>query len=157
MISLKEAVGELGIVSNEMSVHLNRRTGEFVALNEEHIRAAEEQEEHHDLVEWQQAQLAIARQVLESDDYVTLPSPWGIHEYEIMRRFCLGVKDQRTSEDLLDAIRGSGAFRRFRSIVHGRNLQEVWYRFRDRALGEIAVEWLEENGLSYIKDLDTGE
>ncbi len=59
------------------------------------------------------------------------------------------------SEDLLDAIHGGGAFRRFKNVIFRRELEEAWYRFRDRALADIAVEWLEENGPAYARNLET--
>ena len=156
-ISLREFVGELDMVSDEMSVFLNRRTGEFAGFSHEQLAAAESEEDATGYPEWQRELIQQAGEVLESDDYITLPSNWDIHDYEVMRNFCLSVEDEETREDLLDAIRGSGAFSRFRIMIQRRNLEEAWYRFRDQALADIAVEWLEDNGLVYVRDLDTGD
>jgi hypothetical protein len=38
-------------------------------------------------------------------------------------------------------------------MVLRRGMEDAWYRFRDRALADIAVEWLEDNGLIYVRDL----
>lgn len=35
------------------------------------------------------------------------------------------------------------------------NIQEDWHRFRDRAFEKIAIGWLEENGIPYIRDTVT--
>ena len=51
--------------------------------------------------------------------------------------------------DLLDAIRGSGAFRRFKSMADRHGLIEDWYNFRDEAYEEIAKGWLEEHEIAY--------
>jgi hypothetical protein len=47
-----------------------------------------------------------------------LPNSYAIHEWEIMRRFCLSVDDANASEDLEHAIHGSGAFRHFKHCLH---------------------------------------
>jgi PAS domain-containing protein len=154
VISLRQLAQELASVSDERFVYLNRRTGEFVGLSEEELRAAESGEDPDDYPEWQRELIQQAKEVLETDDYVDLPSRFDIHEWDMMRRFCVSVEDPDTSEDLLDAIHGSGAFRRFKNMIIRRDLEDAWYRFRDRALAEIAVKWLEENGLAYTRDLE---
>jgi len=89
------------------------------------------------------------REALESDDFLALPSKFGIHEHRIMERFSLGVEDVRVRETLLQAIRGRGAFRRFKEVIHERGVTEVWYAYRQQALEDIAVDWLEANGVAY--------
>jgi len=37
----------------------------------------------------------------------------------------------------------------YKDLFHRRVVKEDWYAFRAEALREIAVEWLEENGLTY--------
>ena len=41
------------------------------------------------------------------------------------------------------AIRGRGAFRRFR------NLAEQWYDYKEKEQKQLAIEWCEENGFNY--------
>jgi hypothetical protein len=89
---------------------------------------------------------------LESEDFLALPGKFEIHEYSIMERFCLGVEDSEARDALLQAIRGRGAFRFFKAVIHERGIAEAWYAFRQRALEEIAVEWLEANGVAYSRD-----
>lgn len=36
------------------------------------------------------------------------------------------------------------------------NLQEDWYRSRQQAFEEIAIQWLEENGIAYTRSHDRG-
>ena len=64
-----------------------------------------------------------------------------------MERFCLSRED----DDLCDAIRGRGAFRRFKDRVQAYGIAEDWYRYRDAALREIAVAWCEAHGLQYTE------
>jgi hypothetical protein len=52
---------------------------------------------------------------------------------------------------LVYQIRGSGAFRRFKDAIRRHGIEDEWYQFRDQALEEIAIEWLESNGIAYTK------
>ncbi len=56
------------------------------------------------------------------------------------------------SDELQAAVYGRGAFRRFKDAVHRLGIADEWYRFRDAALEEIAVEFLEAHGIAYHKE-----
>ena len=66
-----------------------------------------------------------------------------------MERFCSEVEDQALRDALLRAIRGRGAFRCFKDVIHERGIAPAWYAFRERALEEIAADWLDANGIAY--------
>src|SRR5207302_6654146 len=83
--------------------------------------------------------------------YLPLPDRFEINEYRIMQRFCLSVEDDDMRDDLCDAIRGRGAFRRFKDRVHPYGMAEEWYRYRDNALREMAMAWCEAHGLRYTE------
>jgi hypothetical protein len=89
--------------------------------------------------------------MLETDHYLPLPDRFEINEYRIMERFCDAVADDDMREALCDAIRGRGAFRRFKDRVHGYGMAEAWYHYRDAALREIALAWCEEHDIPYTE------
>ncbi len=158
VLSLKRVAEELDLVHDEVTVYLYTRTGEFVTLGMEDMLAAESEEDPGNYPEWQRESILKAGEVLESDAFIPLPSQFDIHQWDIMRRFCLSVDKEDLREDLLDAIHGTGAFRRFNLLIERYDLEQAWHRFRLGVLEEIAVEWLEENGLSYHQDVAaTGE
>ena len=64
-----------------------------------------------------------------------------------MERFCLSVDDDDIRDALCVVIRDRGAFRRFKDRVQAYGIAEAWYRYRDKALREIAVAWCEEHGI----------
>jgi len=78
----------------------------FTELNEKDISelSMEQQEE---------ARIALSFDD-EEDDFLPLPSKFDIHEYQIMKDFCYHQINERVQERLLNSIRGSGAFQRFR-------------------------------------------
>lgn len=103
--------------------------------------------------EWQREQISKLREIEGSDDWLDPPGSYDIHEYKIMERFRAVVEEPRRQEILFDAIRGSGAFRRFKDTVHRFGIEDEWYRYRERAFGDIAVAWLETHGIPYKEDL----
>lgn len=91
----------------------------------------------------------------ESDQFLSLPSKYDVHEYQIMKDFCHHQINERVEKELLNSIRGSGAFRRFRDKLDRFNLTQNWYTFREKAFYEIAIEWCIDRKIEYIDDRPT--
>jgi hypothetical protein len=65
-----------------------------------------------------------------------------------MEAFIETVSDPRLQDKLRDAIRGRGAFRRFKDVLAGHEAEQAkWYAFRDQRLLERVQEWLEDEGV----------
>lgn len=151
-IKLQEIIDGMEMQVDEMNTYLCRRTGEVVTVSTQDLRTAEEIEEDEikKLRDWQQDNVRLAIDVLEHyEDYVTLPDRFEIHEYEMMEDFSYAVQDDRKMNILLDAIRGRGAFRRFKDCVHELGLTDDWYRYRDDCYKRKAIEWCDENEIEY--------
>jgi len=129
IVLLQNIVDALEILPEEWHVFLDLQTGEIVTVTDE-LNAHE-------------ADLS------ESADHVALPSKYDVHEYKIMENFCYSIKNQDLREDLLNAIDGEGAFRRFKNIIRRRGIADEWYKYRTSALTSIATEWLERHGIAY--------
>ena len=152
VVALREVVDHLNMVGDESSAYLNKTTGELILLSDEELSAAEEQEELEDYPEWQRVMIQKAREVLDSDDYLELPSKFDIHEYRIMEEFCRSISQPQLREQLLQEIRGSGAFGRFKQAIHSLGVAQDWYSYRDAEYERIALEWLEDNEVAYRRD-----
>lgn len=153
-VSLRSVVNEMDVMSDEMTAYINKKTGELSTVSEEEASIVEAGNEDDEFIpEWQKETLSKVREVLESDDFVVLPDQFEIHEYSIMERFCRSLPDEELQDELLQAIRGSGAFRRFKDAMHRKGIQDEWYRFRDEALKEIAADFLESEGIAYLDDV----
>ena len=150
-VKLKDIIEGMEFQTDEGASHLNTTTGEVVYIADEEVRAAEDETPLDHLPEWQHEVIRVAKDFLESGDYLPLPSKFDIHEYRIMERFCLSVDDDERRDDLFNAIQGSGAFRRFKDKVHEYGIADDWYKYRDEALREIAIEWCEEHGILYVE------
>src|SRR6266853_6611798 len=137
-VKLQDILEGMDFQSDEQSAFLNRTTGEVVSITDEELRAAEHDAPLEDFPEWQHDQIRIAGEILATDHYLPLPDRFEINEYRMMERFCLSVDDDDLRDDLCDAIRGRGAFRRFKDRVQAYGIAEDWYRYRDATLREIA-------------------
>jgi Uncharacterised protein family (UPF0158) len=152
VVSLHDVVEEMDLPNDAWTAYLNQRTGELVTVTDEDQRLVEAGEDPADLPEWQRETLPKVREALESDYFLALPGKFEIHEYRIMERFSLGVEDVGVREALLQAIRERGAFRRFKGVIDERGVAEEWYAYRQQALEDIAVDWLEANGVAYSRE-----
>ena len=149
-VKLGDIIEGLEFQSDERHSFLDKRTGEVVSLSDEEMQAAENNEPIEDFPEWQQDLIKIAKEILqETGDYVGLPSKFDIDDYSIMERFCLSIDDSEISDTLYSLIKGSGAFRRFKETLYEYNLSDEWYKYRNNALKEIAIEWCKDNRIEF--------
>ena len=157
VVKVRDVVSEMEMQSDEISAYLNKRTGEITGATSDAFAAAEKGEED-DLNkhphQWERDMILQAKEILDSDDYIELPDKYEINEYDIMEEFCNSVKSSGIREDLLERIRGRGAFRCFKDAVRRHGIEEKWYRYRDAELEKIAIEWLDSNGIPYTKDIE---
>jgi len=147
--------------SDDIAVYLNKRTGEFVTLSTDDVLGFEDEDDFaaaedpadpdwlEDQPEWFKQEHRIRHEMLNSRDYIPLPDKFDIHDWQIMEDFCRSVKDTRTREWLLGLIRGRGAFGRFNAAIRSLGIEQAWSQFHDRALEQIAVEWLEQNEIPF--------
>jgi len=154
-VELSKIVEAMDIQNIEGLSYLDKNTGEVIVLAEEEFRAADDGDSLEDYPEWQRENIRIAQKIIDDDNkkFLGLPTKFDIDEYRIMEKFCLSIWDEKTSEALYAAIKGSGAFRRFKDSIHRFGVADDWYKYRDEALKEIAVEWCEENDIAYVDDL----
>jgi hypothetical protein len=149
-ISLKEIVDAIDCQAEDSVSYLDPETGEMVVVTREDADLAEEESlDLETLPKWQQDQLPKIRAALKSDRFLPLPTSFDVHEWSIMERFSRDQRSERIRNQLLDAIHGAGAFRMFRSTIRRLGIEERWYDFRQKALQEVARDWLEQHGLPF--------
>ena len=152
IVSLSDVIEQMDLMTDEATAYINRKTGELIALTDEELALVEDPDETADAPQWQKDLLPKAREVLASEDFIPLPSKFEIHEWSIMERFARSLTDVAVSDELDAALHGRGAFRRFKDTVQRLGIADEWYRFRDAALEEIAVEFLETHGIAYNRE-----
>ena len=157
VVSLRDFVDEMQMLSDESHAYLNKVTGEIISITNDDFATVESGDDWSEYSDLEQDFFQKVEKVLSSDDYLELPSKFDIHEYEIMERFCLSIPNEKVSDVLLDRIRGSGAFRRFKDTIYRYGIEKDWFKFRDEAYKEIAISWLESNGFAYTDDMHRRE
>lgn len=131
-IKLSDIIDELDVMSLEVQSYLSLKTGKIVTISN-YIGS---EEDEADIEE-------------NSDNFILLPTQYDINEYSIMEDFIDEIDNNEIKGELYDAIRGKGAFRRFKDTVRYLNIESKWYEFKANALKKLAIKWCEDNNISY--------
>ena len=150
-VKLDDIIEGMEFQSDESTSYLNKNTGKVVTISEEEFTAARDDEPIEDFSEWHE-DIRTAKEILETENYIPLPTKFDIHEYNIMERFCLSIKDEEISNIMYDSIKSSGAFKRFKRNIDQYNIEEDWYEYRDAAIKEIAIEWCKDNNIEFTEE-----
>lgn len=81
------------------------------------------------------------------EDYIPLPGQYEINEYRMMEEFIYELPAGKNQDVLERAIRGKGAFRRFKDCLYDLGLEHRWYKFRDDSYEKVARDWCERFGI----------
>lgn len=82
--------------------------------------------------------------------FFKLPSKFDIHEYSIMERFIWNFPEGGVKDSLERAIKGKGAFRRFKDSLCRFGIEPQWYHYQAAAYQKLAIEWCEEHDFGYF-------
>jgi len=154
-VLLSKIVEVLDIQGDEDSSHLDKITGEVISLRHDDFSAVENGESLDDYAQWERENIQMAEKILNDchKNYLPLPSKFDVHEYRIMENFCFSVQDEEICETLCNAIRGGGAFRRFKDCIYRFEIADNWYKYRAEVLKEMAIDWCDANDIAYEDDV----
>ncbi|SES09894.1 Uncharacterised protein family (UPF0158) [Gracilibacillus ureilyticus] len=151
-VKLDEILTSMEMQSSDNIDLLQRKTGNVISVLSEYMTKAEDGEPFDDMYGWEQEQMELAYDILENEEnYIELPDEFDIHEYRIIEEFCYTVENEAAKNKLLRAIRGRGAFRRFRDNIEDLDLEQNWYAYRDERYKEIARGFCEKYGLKWVE------
>jgi hypothetical protein len=151
-VNLKDIIEEMELQFEESRSLLNVKTGEIVLVTSEDLRAAEDEKPLDHLPEWEQEKIKTAIDVVENfENYIELPTKYEINEYEVMEDFCIKVSDKHKQDVLLRAIKGKGAFRRFKDQIIDFKIEDQWYTYRDERYKQMAIKWCQRNNINYVE------
>jgi hypothetical protein len=108
------------------------------------------EEDDEDEAEWLQQAKAEGRELESNQDWCALLNQYDLDEYGMRKRFARNAMPA-ASRDLFDALSGRGAFRRFRTVIHERGLQDEWEAFRAGRLADLIRFRLKEKGIPFRK------
>jgi hypothetical protein len=111
--------------------------------------------QHSELHDWQRQTIRDAMQVeFNLDRYLSIdPEPYA--DYNDMERFIWTLDDDQLAVQLDRAIRGRGAFRRFKDLLARHpQIQAAWYDFKDRQNKRRMRDWLEFHNIEPLNEID---
>lgn len=126
-------------IYEELPEETNEESGEFEAIVSQ-----------RDLPDWIKEALVTADMVESGfgDRFIAIPRTESGTGYGDMEDFIDTVRNQGLQRRLAGAIRGRGAFRRFKDVLRDQPAEEErWFRFRDERARERILEWLEDEGI----------
>lgn len=85
----------------------------------------------------------------EPDRFLRFPTKYDIHEYSIMEAFVDYLPPGKIKSELIGAIRGKGAFRRFKQSIRYHGIEQLWYDYQANAYRELAERWCRDNEIEY--------
>ena len=154
--------------SYELSYYLDLQTGEVALVTDETRRrlnsiyeglpegAGEETGEFEAIVNQRDFPDWIKEALIEADivhtgfgdRFIEIPHAESSDGYSDMEEFIETVSNQGLQNRLAGAIRGKGAFRRFKDVLLEFPAEEErWFKFKDERARERILEWLEEEGI----------
>ncbi|MDR3324271.1 MAG: UPF0158 family protein [Zoogloeaceae bacterium] len=151
-VFLEDIAEHLQMANDGFYQFLHRQTGELFECDREYWELAEAAQDKNERQGngWEDEMIADALRVqAHLDDYVALPAQADIHEYNIMESFADQVADAQQQAYLYNALRGKGAFRRFKDALTQLDLREAWFAWYFEACLEIARKWCEDNKIAY--------
>lgn len=134
-VNLSDIIDALNFTDEYTHNFLDKTTEEIVWVSDMAM-TMKEQEDTYD--------------TLDEHGFYRLPEQRDIHEYRIMEDFISSLPAGAARDRLSIAIYGKGAFRRFKDSVIRLGLDQRWYQWRDEAYKKKAIEWCEENGITYV-------
>ena len=143
-VKLSEVLNALDMTSDELRF--------FYSVKDEQVRMLPDE-----FLDQEEVDRALRRDIKKHpDDYIALPDRFAVNEYSIMRDFIAALPEDATQDRLFDAIRGKGAFRRFKNAISAAGLEDQWYAWRNQAFVEIARDWCLGEQIEIIDDGDEG-
>ncbi|MBC8061848.1 MAG: hypothetical protein H7Y18_14445 [Clostridiaceae bacterium] len=152
-VKLDAVLEALELAEGEGNYYYNKITSEIIYIGEDEARIADSDNidniDHYP--EWQREIIEAAIDIEENwENYISLPSRFDINEYDIMVEFCDSLDNDRISNQLLNALNGKGAFRKFKDTASRLNVEKKWYDYKDEALRKIAMDWCKDNDIEII-------
>jgi len=139
-IKLEQVLDAIETADDAFTYFYDTQTGETVFLSDE-IITGERDEALEELIDSAPA-----------GRFLRFPTKYDIHEYSIMEDFVYSLSPGAARQELVNAICGRGAFRRFKNGICYHGLEQQWYSYRDQAYREIAIDWCQEQGLEYTEE-----
>jgi len=163
-IKLDDVIEAIALSNEESAAYLDTRTGRVEVMDDQMRSLMRADTPWDELPDWQRPLVEIGRLIEAEEDarfeaaddagrrFLPLPDQFDVHEWRVMEAFAEGQADAEVWRQLLDALRGRGAFRRFKDTAHRLGVIDAWYAARDAAYRREAIDWCEAHGVAWEED-----
>lgn len=134
-IKLQQVIDAIEEADDNWTGFYDSQTGETVWLGDRDFD--DDYEETEELIETSE------------NRFYRFPTKFDIHEYSIMEDFVDDLPTGAIRNELMNAIRGRGAFRRFKDGINYHGIEQQWYDYQADAYKRIAIWWCRDEGLEY--------
>ena len=141
-VKLKQIAEAIEDCNDESQAFVNAKTGELEWILEYAMGQSEIDEIIEKIEEGEDA-----------DDWHRLPTSFEVNAYGMMEDFAESVEDRKGAV-LASALRGRGAFRRFKDAVYELNLEDSWFKYKDLCYLKAAARWCEDHEIEYEVESD---
>ena len=148
-IKLQDLIAAIEMSSDEIEHFIHRNTGEIVLISDDVLSIMDDEEELASEFQDEETE-SVKKYLAHPEDYISAPSQHDVNEYDMMENFAASLENKVHAQLLLVAISSKGAFRRFKDTVNTLGIEQAWYRFRDEAYKQFALEWCADNGFEVI-------
>jgi len=137
----------------DTNYYLDTETGETLAMPGEVMHAVEKGKSTKGLPDWELESLPQAREILEgSSRYIEIPVRFSREAYDVMVAFVETLKNEKLQEELHSALRGRGAFRRFKDALREKpQVEKEWFKFKAEKDKEEVKDWLVSIGIELME------
>ena len=135
-INLQQVIDAIEEADDNWTGFYDSQTGETVWLGDT-LLTGESYEEQEELIETSE------------NRFFRFPTKFDIHEYSIMEDFVDDLPAGAIRNELMNAIRGRGAFRRFKDGIYYHGIKQQWYDYQADTYKRIAIRWCRDEGLEY--------
>lgn len=150
-VKLSELLDLLESDSGECVSWIDLQTGQGVALDRDLWHAAEQGDEEalSSVPDWQKPDAELARLIAADDGsrFTWGPKAFDFHEHRHMERFALSQGTEPIQDQLWQALKGKGAFRRFKDTAARLGLLDQWFTYRNEAMKKFIRAWATRHGI----------
>lgn len=137
-VKLDDVLEAIELAFDEFEYFYNNETGEIILYGDPMLTGVDQSEFLEDLEE-------------NFDKYIRLPTKFEINDYHIMETFIWNLPEGRIQDELEIAIRGRGAFRRFKDKISYFDIEDQWFSYRDKEYKRMAIRWCKDNNIEYVE------
>ena len=149
-VNLSEIIEGIDFGAEELHYYYNVKTGIVVSVSDEEFKGAKNEEYIKSVPDWKKEIIDIAREIMETKDYIELPSENDVDDYKIMGSFSESIEDVTVKNQLSKSIEAGGTFSKFRDCISQHDIVDEWYEYKDGAIKNMAISWCEKNNIEYI-------